>query len=199
MIFNCCVSAKKTKAMKIYLTILLTVLASISFGQDKYDYIQFNKLIEIKGTDYVIASIDNRSKSTGSKNKYLLFIDTKNGTSAQVDFPGDGYIGQVEQIKIDELGINKIIVVGKTIDLDGKSGIDWSDPQQVFVLTYDGKEKNQLTNDKFFTRTWIVNYHSGTVVITGHYDSNENGKYDKTDKNEILIFDLNTLELISKI
>ncbi len=185
--------------MKKYITILLTILTISAFGQDKYDYIQFNKLTEVKGTDYVIASIDNRSKMAESKNKYLLFIDTKNGSSTQVDFPGDGYLGQVEQVKIDNLKINKIIVAAKSVDLDGKRGIDWSDPQQIFILSVDGKTKKQLTEDKFFTRTWTVNQQTGMIVITGHYDSNENGKYDKTDKNEILIFDLKTLELNKRI
>lgn len=185
--------------MKQFITFLLISLSFSVFGQDKYDYIQFNKLTEVKGTDYVIASIDNRSKMAESKNKYLLFIDTKNGSSTQVDFPGEGYIGQVEQVKIDDLEINKIIVAAKAVDLDGKSGIDWSDPQQIFVLSADGKIKKQLTENKFFTRTWTVNHQTGTIVITGHHDTNENGKYDKTDKNEILIFDLKTLGLKRKI
>lgn len=185
--------------MKHTIIIFLTCLTLTVFGQDKYDYIHFNKLTEVTGTDYVIASIDNRSKMAESKNKYLLFIDTKNGSSTQVNFPEDGYIGQVEQVKIDDLEINKIIVAAKTVDLDGKKGIEWSDPQQVFIISVDGKTKNQLTEDKFFTRTWTVNNQTGTIIITGHYDSNKNGKYDKTDKNEILIFDLKTLELKSKL
>jgi len=193
-----CAAAKKDH-MKYTLSIFLTCLTLSVFGQDKYDYIQFNKLTEVKGTDYVIASIDNRSKMAESKNKYLLFIDTKNGSSTQVDFPGDGYLGQVEQVKIDDLEINKIVVAAKTVDLDGKGGIDWSDPQQIFVLSADGKTKKQLTENNFFTRTWVINHQTGTIVITGHYDSNKNGKYDKTDKNEILIFDLKTLELKRKI
>lgn len=89
--------------MKHYITFLLFTLTLSVFGQDKYDYIQFNKLTEVKGTDYIIASIENKSKMAESKNKYLLFINTKNGSSTQVHFPGDGYIGQVEQVKIDNL------------------------------------------------------------------------------------------------
>ncbi|MCH5716814.1 hypothetical protein [Niabella hibiscisoli] len=48
-------------------------------------------------------------------------------------------------------------------------------------------------------RTWVVNKKAGTIVIAGHYDTNGNGKYDKTDKNEIGIYDLKTLKLIGKI
>ena len=105
----------------------------------------------------------------------------------------------VEQVKIDSLGINKIIVSAKTIDLDGKNGIDWVDPEQILILSTDGQEKTKLTENKFFTRTWIVNRQTGMIVITVHYDTNNNNKYDKTDKNEIHIYDLRTLKLISKI
>lgn len=185
--------------MKNFLTLILTTLTLSVFGQNKYDYVHFNKLTEVEGTDYVIASIDNRSKFAESKSKHLLFIDTKNGSTTQVDFPGDGYLGQAEQVKIDHLEINQIIVAAKSVDLDGKSGIDWSDPQQIFVISVDGKMKKQLTEDKFFTQTWTVNQQTGMIVISGHYDSNKNGKYDKTDKNEILIFNLKTLELTKKI
>jgi hypothetical protein len=50
-----------------------------------------------------------------------------------------------------------------------------------------------------FVSTWVVNKKTGTIVITGHYDTNNNGKYDMTDKNEIGIYDLKTLKLIVKI
>src|SRR6185369_15620358 len=104
------------------------------------------------------------------------------GQSNQVDFPSDGYIEKIEQIKLDTLGINKIIVFARTVDLDNKNGVDWVDPQQIIILSTDGKERIQLTDSKLFVRTWIVNRQSGTVVVTGHYDSNNNNKYDKADK-----------------
>lgn len=185
--------------MRKLITFILTLFALTSFGQDKYNYVHFNKLTEISGTDYVIASIENWGKMLDAKGKYLLFINTKTGQSNQVDFPSDGYIEKVEQVKIDSLGINKIIVFARTIDLNNKSGIDWVDPKQIIILSTDGKEKTQLTDNKLFIRTWVVNRQTGTIVITGHYDSNNNKKYDKTDKNEILIYDLKTLGLIGKI
>ena len=185
----------KSQYMKLLFSIFLLAITITVFGQPKYNYTHFNKLTEVTGTDYVIASIDTRGKISELINRYLLFIDTRNGSTNQVDFPSDGYISQIEQVKIDKLEINKIIVTAKTVDLDGKGGIGWSNPQQIFILSTDGKEKNQLTDDKFFTSTWSVNQQTGTIVITGHHDTNENGKYDKEDNNSILIFDLKTLEL----
>ena len=189
----------KLKNMKHVLLFILTSMALTIYGQDKYNYVSFNKLTEVERTDFVIASIENWGKMDGLKNRYLLFIDTKNGQTNQVDFPNEGYFEKIEQVKIDELGINKIIVSAQTVDLDGKKGIDWNDPTQIIVLSPDGKQKTQLTDSKLFVSTWIVNKETGTIVITGHYDTNNNGKHDKSDMNEIGIYDLKTLKLIRKI
>lgn len=185
--------------MKKILLIVLTTLALTSYGQDKYNYVHFNKLTEVVGTEFVIASIENWGKSFETKSIYLLFINTQNGETKQVDFPNEAGIRELEQIKIDSLGLNLIVVTARTVDLDGKNGIDWNDPTQIIILSPDGKEKTQLTDSKFFVRTWKVNNLTGTIVVTGHYDSNNNNKYDKTDKNEIHVYDLKTLKLISKI
>ena len=179
--------------------IAFITLALATYGQDKYNYVHFNKLTEVTGTEYVIASIENRGKMLESNNSYLLFINTRNSETFQVDFPGDSWIEKLEQIKIDSLGINLIIVSARTIDLDEKSGIDWNDPTQIIVLSPDGKEKTQLTENEFFVKIRTVNHQTGTIVITGYFDTNNNNEYDKTDKNEILVYDLKTLKLINRI
>lgn len=183
---------------QIFIT-LFTVMALTCYGQDKNNYTHFNKLTEVEGTDFVIASVENLGKIPDAKNKYLLFINTKNGQTKQVDFPSDGYFEKPEQVKIDHLGINQIIISAQTIDLDEKKGIDWNDPKQIIILSPDGQKRTQLTDNKLFVRTWVVNKQTGTIVVTGHVDTNNNNKYDKTDKSEILIYDLKTLKQISKI
>lgn len=185
--------------MKQFLIIFFIGLSSFSFGQSKYGYIHFDKLIEVKGTEYVIASIENRGKVFDVNEKKLLFINTMNGETKQIDFDKDAYIGEVKQIKIDSLGINLILLSARTIDLNGKKGIDWEDPMQIIILSTDGKERTQLTEDKFFAGDWTVNAQTGKLVVTGYYDTNNNNKHDKADKNEILIYDLKTLKLISRI
>ena len=185
--------------MKRLIFLLVTVFYFMAYGQDKYNYFHFNKLMELKGTDFVIASIENVGKKFTTKSKYLLFINTKNGQSKKVDFPKDSFLQKIEQINIDNLGINKLIVTAKTINLNNSKSIDWEDPTQILILSIDGQEMTQLTEDDFFVRTWMTSSQTGTIVITGHYDTNNNGKYDETDKNEILIYDLKTLKLISKI
>jgi len=185
--------------MKPFIIFILTILTLSSYGQDKYNYVHFNKLTEVAGTEFAIASIENLGKMYTTKSMYLLFINAKTGETNQVDFPRDASIEKLEQVKLDSLGINLIVVSARTVDLDGKSGIEWSDPTQIIIISTDGKQKNQLTDDKFFVRTWIVNRLTGTILVTGHYDTNNNNKYDKTDRNEIHIYDLKTLKLISKI
>jgi hypothetical protein len=185
--------------MQKLLLIGLTFLTLQVLGQDKYNFIHFNKLTEVEGTEYVIARIENWGKMEGLKNRYLLFINTETGQSNQVDFPKESYFEKIEQVKIDSLGINCLVVSAQTVDLDGKKGIDWNDPIQLIILSTDGKQIVQLTDSKLFVSTWVVNKKTGTIVITGHYDTNNNGKYDMTDKNEIGIYDLKTLKLIVKI
>lgn len=65
----------------------MTTFCLTIYGQDKYNYVSFNKLTEVEGAEYVIARIENREKMEGLRNTYLLFIDTKNGLTSQVDFP----------------------------------------------------------------------------------------------------------------
>jgi len=185
--------------MKKLLIISLVFLTWTAYGQDKYNYVHFSKLTEVVGTEFVIASIENYGKMFESKSKYLLFLNTKTGETNQVDFPNDASIRELEQIKLDSLGIHVIVVSAKTVDLDGKNGIDWNDPTQIVILSPDGKAKTQLTENKFFTRTWAVNKLTGTLVVTGHYDTNNNNKFDKSDKSEIHVYDLKTLTLLSKI
>ena len=173
--------------MKYLFLAALTILSIALYGQDKYNYVHYNKLTELKGTPFVIATIENFGKIS-IKSEFLLFINTSNGQTKQIDFPKDAYLEKIEQIKIDSLQINKVVIAAHTINLDGSKSIDWDDPGQIIVLSVDGQEKTQLTEAKFFVGTWTINSYTGAIVITGHYDTNNNGKNDKTDKNEI--FDL---------
>jgi hypothetical protein len=184
--------------MKHLFFYFLPFLAGTAGAQTKTAYVAYNKLTLLQGTEYVMASAENRTKMA-TENKYLLFINTNTGENRQIDFPKDAYIQQVEQVWIDSLGINKVLIVANTVNLDGNKAIDWNDPKQLIVCSPDGSGKVQLTEDKFFAGAWIINRQNGVIVITGHYDSNGNGKYDHADQNEILLFDLKKMALIKKI
>jgi hypothetical protein len=186
-------------AAKLLFVLAFSTLSFSTYAQDKYNYVYFNQMTEVSGTEYIIASIYNMGKMFVSHDQYLLFINTKNGHTKQVEFPEGGSWHSITQVRIDSLQINKIILEARTVNLDHRSGIGWADPTQLVVLSTDGEEKMLLTEDKFFVRTWIVNRQTGTVTVTGHYDTNDNGKYDKTDKNQILIYDLKTYKLVARI
>jgi hypothetical protein len=109
--------------MKKIFILLFTALTVSVYGQDKYNYVHYDKLIELKGTDYVVATIENMGKMYTTNNVYLLFINTRNGQTKQIDFPKDANIRKVEQIKIDSLGINKVIVSANTVNLDNSKSI----------------------------------------------------------------------------
>ena len=184
--------------MKITLTILLSLYTSLALAQDKVNYVAYNKITELQGTNYVIASVENRTKMF-VESRFLLFINTVTGETRQVDFPRDAFIERVEQLKLDSLGINKVIVSANTVNLDGDKFIDYNDPKQVIVLSTDGSERTQVTEDRFFASSWMINRQTGTIVITGYYDTNSNGKYDKTDKGQIILYSLKTMSVIKKI
>lgn len=183
--------------MKAAIVFALTMLTLTIFGQNKYGY---TKITEIEGTSFVVANIESWGKSESAKNQHWLFIDTKNGSTHRLELPIGGWFNsRPEQVKIDELNINIILVAVQTIDLDGKNGIDYNDPRQIIAVSTDGTKSTQLTDDKLYVLSWAANKKTGTLTVTGYYDLNNNRKYDTTDKNEISIFDLKTLQLVRKI
>jgi hypothetical protein len=185
--------------MKKTLFLVCMALTITAFGQSKYYLTHFQNLTEIVGTPYVIASVEGGGKISAASVSFLLFIHTATGDTHQADFTNGANLLKVEQLRIDSLAIHVIVVEARTVDLDGKLGIDWNDPRQIIILSADGKAQIQLTDNNFFVRTWTVNRQTGAMVITGHYDSNNNQKFDKHDKSEIQLYDLKTLTLIRKI
>jgi hypothetical protein len=183
------------------LTFLLSLLlaSSITRAQDKYYSSQYNKLIEVQGTEYVIASYSEWGKLYSITGRHLLFMNTLTGEINRIEFPIQTDIKKIEQVKIDSLDLNVILVSASTMDLDGKNGIDWKDPVQLMIMSPDGKEKIQVADDRFDIQLWTVNKQTGNLVVIGHYDNNYNGRVDKEEKNEILIYDLRNKLLIRKI
>lgn len=183
--------------MKTLLTIIALLLFPYLHAQDKKNHVLYNTILELHGTDYVLATSENTGKlRTHSKN--LLFINMKDGEHTHINFPGDAYIEHIEQVKIDSLGIHRVVVSAQTVNLDDNKGIDWNDPRQVIIFSTDGKERLQ-TEDSFFAKSKMISYRTGTMVVTGYFDTNSNGKYDYKDKNAVLLYDLKRMKLITQI
>lgn len=177
--------------------VILTLLVMASYGQGGKLFVSYNKLTELTGTSYVLASVENWGKMS-VQDQHLLFINTGTGEHKQVDFPKDAYISGIEQIKLDTLQINKVVVSARTVNLNENKSIDWRDPMQVFIFTPDGKQQTKITNDDFFVGSWTLNRQTGVMVVLGRVDTNKNAKLDKEDKPEILLFDLKEMKQLAK-
>lgn len=164
-----------------------------------YAHVRFNKLMEVSGTPYVIASKQYLDKVYNQKSNFLLFINTQNGESTKVSFADDAEINEHLEVRIDSLGIHILLLSGRTKNLNNNKSIDWGDPAQLFILSTDGKQQTQLTADSFYVQRWEVNRHTGRLMVTGFYDVNGNYKYDLGDVNEIQTFDLRTLKLVFRM
>lgn len=183
--------------MKLNLLIAILCCPLALMAQDKQSYVRYNKLVEVKGTPYVIATVVNGGK-TGKSNHFLLFVNTGTNDSREITMPEGAHLNEVQQVKIDSLNINKIVLSARTVNLDGNKSIDWSDPEQIIILSPDGREKTQITDNNFFVSGWTVNNHTGRMVIAGHRDTNNNGKLDNSDLNEILVYDLKQMRMLGK-
>lgn len=180
----------------ILFCVVLTLFSTTMYSQ-KTNLSYYNKLQQIDGTDYFIANYEDYSKKlmTVSPN-YLLFINTNTGEKTPVEFGENTYVEKIEQVILDSLGIKKIIVLVSS-GYEDKRFLDARErPRQLFILSTDGKEKIQITEEGFYVSLWSVNNHNGAIVVTGYYDTNKNGKHDDVDRNDILIFDLKTLKKI---
>lgn len=179
-------------------TFALNLLILATYGQTGKFFVSYNKLTELAGTDYVLASVESWGKVQAAEERHLLFINTRNGENKQIDFPKDAYIAGFQQIKLDTLQINKVIVSARTVNLNENKSIDWRDPMQVFVFTPDGKQQTKITNDDFFAGSWTINRQTGVIVILGRVDSNKNAKLDKEDKSAIVLYDLKEMKELVK-
>src|SRR5687767_13360753 len=122
--------------MKHALLLLLTAIAATVSAQDKIS-VHYNRLTELKGTAYVVATVETFDKMFGRSNSDLLFINTQTGETKKIDFSEDAYIEKLEQIRIDSLGINRVVVTARTVNLNNNRSIDWRDPAQVIVFSAD--------------------------------------------------------------
>ncbi|PWV55603.1 hypothetical protein [Chitinophaga sp. S165] len=175
--------------------LLFSILAIPAYGQDKYAYLNSGIPMELKGTEYVLSRFEYGGKK--SSVQYLLFINTRNGQFKRIDFPDNGRIQSTVQIKIDSLQINKIMMAIHSTNDD--KHFNWVYPTQLFLFSIDGKEKVALTEERFFARTWEINNTTGSIVVTGYYDINGNHEHDASDEFQMLLYDLKTAKLISKI
>lgn len=180
--------------MKRFFTIFpLTLMCITAMAQDKKSNVNYSSLIEIKGTEFVIARAEHWSKRGGNTNN-LLFINTRTGEQRKIEIPLISYNDKIEQVRIEKLNLNIVLVSTKVLDLNGKEGIDYGDPRQLIAFSPDGLQRTQITEDRFYVGSWTLNTETGRIVITGRFDSNGNGKLDVADEARIVLYDLTTMK-----
>ena len=185
--------------MKRYLLILFCLASFSMYGQVIFELTSFNKLVDVKGSDYMIA-LEVNTNSLGDVNSMsIMFINTVTGEGKIADIAKEYIIQDFKQVKIDSLEINTVLVTVRMFDLDLNGRINAKDPITLVSVGVNGEKKEIITSKNFSVRVWEVNEKNGTVVISGYYDNDRNGRYDPYEKNEILIYDLKTYKLLYKI
>lgn len=183
---------KHTGVNVTWLLVLLISLASTVNGQEKKMQSRFNRLKAIKGTEFVVASIDNYGKILKS-DESLLIINSKTGQTTAVNMPTKINVVKIKQVRIDSIGVNYLVISAQILE-PGRSIFDIQ--TRIYVVSPDGRMIKQLSDEYFYAIDWVVNKKTGSLVITGQADTNQNKKLDSNDKNELLIYDLRTLTRI---
>ncbi|MCB0696658.1 MAG: hypothetical protein KDC07_04805 [Chitinophagaceae bacterium] len=182
--------------MRTLFFFLCLFVSMYSFGQAKHSYVTYNKLVELNGTDYVLASVEDHHKMrVGSR--HILFVNAKNGEHKQIDFAKDEYITNIEQIILDSIGVNRVVVTIGKFNTDKDKDANWGDAKRLVVLSTDGKQ--MLTEETHFATGWILKKQTGTIVITGYEDSDKSGTHDKNDQPQVIIYDLRKMTILAKI
>uniref|UniRef100_UPI0039A4D295 hypothetical protein n=1 Tax=Ornithobacterium rhinotracheale TaxID=28251 RepID=UPI0039A4D295 len=177
---------------KSVFSIVLLFVFSLAFGQKNNNYLEISLEKDIEGTDFVLGERYFDKKIDVSDDKILYFINATNGEMHEVNF-GEKINVKVEQIKIDSLNINTLIA--KTYLSNKLTRVKSS----LYLLSTDGREMQKIVDDDFCVKKFVLNKNTGNLVIKGFRDVNENGKIDKNDKEQILIYSLKHKKQISLI
>lgn len=184
--------------MKRLIIILVFFVSLIANAQTSSELISFEKLINLKGTPYLLGFVVSTNSLGDINTMSLMSINSHTGITETVDLPTGTMLIDFQQIKMDSIGVNCVAILARIFDADKNDRINTRDPVSLFIVSPDGKQKADLTPSNYYVRLWEVNEASGNLVVTGFYDTNKNGRYDPTEKNEIQIFDMKTLKLIHK-
>lgn len=184
--------------MKRLLIILLVLTSFWAQAQNSSGLSTFEKLIDLKGTQYLLGYVVNTTTLGDINTMNLVYINTETGDSDWIDLPIGTIVIDFKQIKLDQFEINQVAILARIYDADNNGRINMKDPISLFMVSTDGKKETYLTKKNFFVRLWQVDEETGKLVVTGFYDKNKNGRFDNGELNEVQIFDLNTLELLYK-
>ncbi|NMH27137.1 hypothetical protein [Flavobacterium silvaticum] len=145
--------------------------------------------VEISGTEFVAIPYFDTEK-TGDSESGIKFINTATGEIKQAILPKDNHVARLEHVKIESLGIDKIVVI---IQNEGKSVIVKGTRQsQLSVYSVNGTLEKNIILDAEVGRDLIVNNVTGRLVLISFKGS----KFAPEHKQEEIIYDLRTNSII---
>ena len=74
----------------------------------------------------------------------------------------------MNQIKVDKIGINRVLGFGRIVDTKVTSGLGALGTLQILLFSLDGKEKVLLGEKGVDVSSWAVNEITGTITLFGH-------------------------------
>ncbi len=171
--------------MRHLLFTLMIFATSISCAKDKQSYMSYSSIYDIKGTDNVVISLTHYNEAHNTRHSFL-FMNVLNGKEKQIDFPENTYPGTVEQVKLDDLNINKIIFLPRSSERAEKKFAKSHASNRMIICTTDGDDVKQITDEGYYIQNWKINEKNGIIVITGYHT--------ETRRNEIILFDLKKMK-----
>lgn len=181
------------KRLSSLFTVMLLSCSAQGFGI----YSLFDRFLALKDSNYIVADV-SYVNDLGERKLRLLFINTESQSAQKVDFPGISWMREFHQIRINELGINALIV-SASLSESSTGGPAPAEQDQIWIVSLNGQQRTLLTDPGFYAGSWMVNQHVGTLVVHGYYDLNSNRKRDKADREVLQIYDLKTLKLIHRV
>lgn len=180
--------------MKLKCFILLFIAALTLNAQEKKESLNLNKLIELENTGYVIATANHHSKLESS-NAILFFVNTCTGSVNELAIPPDYVVTEIEHIRIDSLGINKVLILLQK-RLEGNT-FKFQILNKLLVSSIDGMEITDLTPEPIWIGSRNLNRSSGIMTFLCNKNDRKKGK-DKPEmlKDKICLYNLKEMKYI---
>lgn len=134
----------------------------LALGQITKEFISFGKLTEIEGTEYVLLASRENKKIAADINS-ITFINTVTEEHTILNFPSGVFITSLKQIKIDDLGIHKLLIVIR--DQNERKSFFKFDPCRLLISSVDGKIIQEITEPGFHVDDWVMNNTTGILTV----------------------------------
>jgi len=145
--------------MRRFILILVLVGSLSVAAQEAGGAFSVNNPMDIKGTSYVLLNVTSRTKEASFQTR-LLFRDTATGESRTLDLPEGFTLRKAEQVKMDNLGINKIVLLVNSPLHEIKSGTNY-----IYIVSPDGTTVDRVEVADGMLVGFVANEATGRAVF----------------------------------